>query len=134
MEQHSLHRAVYSREKRPKLLHFERQLLQHQNQVRNISYQGQNQIKSSILKNFDFLGLCSVFGIFNEKMALYTKVACATLQMCRLYMSALAEQRAHSLSYTHLTLSLHNKGVTYMNTFKSPKLPLMLLFQEFDIF
>ena len=35
-------------------------------------------------------------------VALCTKVACATLQMCCLYVSALAEQRAHSLSYTHL--------------------------------
>ena len=37
--------------------------------------------------------------------------------------STLAKLGGHLLSYTHLTLTLHNRSVTYMNTFKSPKMP-----------
>ena len=62
---------------------------------------GQNQIQSSILKNFNFLGLLSLFGIFNKNLALYTKAKTATMRLYRFHAESRAITRVHSPSYTH---------------------------------
>ena len=82
---------------------------------------GQNQIQSSNLKNFSFLGLLSLFGIFNKKLALYTKATTATMRLYCLYAESRARTRVHSLSYTHQTLTLHKKRWYFHEHFKITK-------------
>ena len=78
-------------------------------------------------KVFQFFQVYVVYLLFLAKKWLFAQKLHAQLCKCAVSVlsnaTALPEPQVHSLSYTHLTLSKHNKGVTYMNTFKPPKTP-----------